>query len=178
MSAVVVSDNKLSLELIRISGIDPNTCYQCGRCSGACGFASIMQYSPAAIMRLLQLGKVEDVLSSNSLWVCTTCANCDALCPREIKFTGLISALRLMAQHTNSTHQGKAVIAAQERFMVSLRAHGRVSNPTLSAFLEDLPLAYRIVRKGRVRLWPEKIKRNQSLKNMLTAYLKQKEEHR
>jgi len=73
------------------------TCYQCGTCSGSCPAIEAMDHSPRAIMHLIQLGREEDVLSSQTPWVCASCYACVVRCPREIEITDLMASLRRLA---------------------------------------------------------------------------------
>jgi len=73
------------------------TCYQCGTCSGSCPAIEAMDHSPRAIMHLIQLGREEAVLSSQTPWVCASCYACVVRCPREIEITDLMASLRRLA---------------------------------------------------------------------------------
>jgi heterodisulfide reductase subunit C len=53
-----------------------------------------MDLSPTQVIRLIQLGKIEKILSSNTYWICSTCFNCFVGCPREINITKIMEALR------------------------------------------------------------------------------------
>lgn len=73
------------------------TCYQCGTCSGSCPAVKAMDYTPRQLIRLIQLGCQEAVLSSRTIWVCAACYACAVRCPREIEITDLMASLRRLA---------------------------------------------------------------------------------
>jgi heterodisulfide reductase subunit C len=52
-----------------------------------------MDYLPSKIIRLVQLGQ-EEALDSNTIWVCTTCFNCEVRCPRGIDVANVMESLR------------------------------------------------------------------------------------
>ena len=45
-----------------ISGQDIKNCYQCGKCSAGCPIAADMELIPNQVIRLLQLGLVDEAL--------------------------------------------------------------------------------------------------------------------
>lgn len=71
------------------------TCYQCGKCSAACPLADRMDHLPNQIMKLLQMGDDETLLHSSTPWICASCMACSAKCPRGVKITEIMEALRL-----------------------------------------------------------------------------------
>jgi heterodisulfide reductase subunit D len=75
-------------------------CYQCGTCSATCPTAYAMDYSPRALWRLVELGAHEEVLKSNTFWMCTACYSCTVRCPRDIPISESMRQLReLYIQH-------------------------------------------------------------------------------
>lgn len=76
-----------------LSGETVELCYQCGGCSSACPLTSEMDLLPSKVMRLVQLGD-EEVLKAHTFWICSTCFNCTARCPRGIDIANVMEALR------------------------------------------------------------------------------------
>ena len=66
---------------------------QCGLCSGNCPLSLYMDYTPRRLMHLSREGFKDEVLRSNSIWLCTTCYNCMVQCPKGINITHLMYAL-------------------------------------------------------------------------------------
>ncbi len=52
-----------------------------------------MDYLPSKVIRMVQLG-LEEALDSKTIWVCTTCFNCEVRCPRGIDVANVMEALR------------------------------------------------------------------------------------
>lgn len=69
-------------------------CIQCGTCSASCPTAYAMDYTPRQVWRLLQLGFAEEVLSSQTFWLCTVCAACQVRCRRGIDIKDAMVALK------------------------------------------------------------------------------------
>jgi heterodisulfide reductase subunit D len=70
------------------------SCIQCGTCSASCPTAFAMDYSPRQLWQMVRLGMKEDVLSSRTFWLCTTCKSCQVRCPRGIPITDTMIALK------------------------------------------------------------------------------------
>ena len=92
---VKISDkNEAFLKKIEeLSDVNVRLCFQCGECTSSCPLAHEMDVLPSTLMRLVQLGQ-EDVLESKAIWVCSSCFNCYARCPRDIDVAAVIETLR------------------------------------------------------------------------------------
>ncbi len=101
-SATVNSD--FVKRVAELSGVDANECYQCGKCSAGCPAAEEMDIIPSELIRLIQLGQEQDVLESNTIWVCASCFQCFTRCPKGIDFSRLAEALRYLAMGTEAEY--------------------------------------------------------------------------
>lgn len=104
-------NNPISRETIATEDIDPDfvdelvqagadrirTCIQCGTCSSVCPSGRRTAYRTRELMRKALLGLKDEVLSSQDLWLCTTCLTCLERCPRQIRTTDAIIKMRNMA---------------------------------------------------------------------------------
>jgi len=79
-----------------ISGQDLLACNQCGKCGAGCPVASALDLLPNAVIRLAQLGQ-EDVLESQTIWVCAACQTCLSRCPKNVDVPRVMEALRTIA---------------------------------------------------------------------------------
>jgi len=68
-------------------------CMQCGVCAGSCTFGPDWEHTPQKIFMMIRAGKREEVLSSHSMWLCTSCYNCMVRCPRELPITHIMHGL-------------------------------------------------------------------------------------
>ena len=85
--------NELVKKVEEISGENIYACYQCGKCSAGCPFASAMDWLPNQVIRLVQLGD-EDALKSKTIWLCASCFTCVTRCPKGVDLSKVMEALR------------------------------------------------------------------------------------
>jgi heterodisulfide reductase subunit C len=85
-------------EVEALSGIDINACLQCRKCTNGCPVAGFTSPTPSEIIKKLQLGAGEEILASEIIWVCASCATCFSRCPMEINMAEVMDALRVMAE--------------------------------------------------------------------------------
>ena len=83
-------------EIIRISGTDPKKCMKCGKCSGTCPAYDEMEFHPHQFVSMINDGKVERLMASESVYRCLTCFACAERCPRGVEPAKLIEAVRLL----------------------------------------------------------------------------------
>jgi heterodisulfide reductase subunit C len=140
-------------------------CYQCGTCTGACPVVAAggMDYTPRAIMRMLQAGMEEAVLSSQTIWTCASCYACVVRCPRDIEITDVMTQLRNVALNRGyKARQGKVY---NEGFMDIVRRHGRMYEPELVVrynlltnplnFVGLAPVGLKMILKRKLRFLPD-----------------------
>lgn len=78
-----------------------DACIQCGTCGGSCPSASAMDYTPRDIFAMVRAGMREEVLSSNTPWMCVSCYFCTVRCPQDILITDLMYTLKNMSMEAN-----------------------------------------------------------------------------
>jgi heterodisulfide reductase subunit C len=79
-----------------ISGQDLLACNQCGKCSAGCPVVAAMDLLPSQVIRMAQLG-MEEVLESETIWICASCLTCVTRCPKGVDLPRLMEALRQIA---------------------------------------------------------------------------------
>ena len=79
-----------------ISGQALLACNQCGKCSAGCPVVAAMDILPSQVIRMAQLG-MEEVLESNTIWICASCLTCVTRCPKGVDLPRLMEALRQIA---------------------------------------------------------------------------------
>ncbi len=72
-------------------------CIQCGTCTGSCQLAQDMDYTPRRIIEMVRAGLKDEVLSSKAIWYCASCYSCTVRCPKDIKVTEVMYALRALS---------------------------------------------------------------------------------
>ncbi|HEY3389525.1 MAG TPA: 4Fe-4S dicluster domain-containing protein, partial [Prolixibacteraceae bacterium] len=82
-----MNQEDLSFKVRQITGVNVRECYQCGKCTAGCPVGERMDLRPSVVMRMLQSGDTaseEEILRSNSIWLCLTCETCYSRCPMEL----------------------------------------------------------------------------------------------
>ena len=104
---------RLSAEMVRsesvrkieeTSGQNLLACYQCGKCSAGCPAADSMDLLPSQVVRLAQLGLIEQILRSQSVWYCAACLSCAARCPKGVDLARIMEAVRRMMLDVQGDH--------------------------------------------------------------------------
>ncbi|MBL7064983.1 MAG: 4Fe-4S dicluster domain-containing protein [Anaerolineae bacterium] len=94
---IQISINKVRGPFVRqveeISGQELLACNQCGKCSAGCPVVAAMDILPSQVIRMAQLG-MEEVLESNTIWICASCLTCVTRCPKGVDLPRLMEALR------------------------------------------------------------------------------------
>jgi Fe-S oxidoreductase len=62
-------------------------CLQCGTCSGVCPFGYLMDYPPGLMVATLRAGLFDQVLDTDTVWMCVSCYACTQECPAKIPLT-------------------------------------------------------------------------------------------
>ncbi|MEE9614538.1 MAG: 4Fe-4S dicluster domain-containing protein [Thermodesulfobacteriota bacterium] len=92
-------------QLERMTGEEVRDCYQCGNCSGGCPVSFEMEIAPSQVIRFLQLGKLEEVMRANTMWVCVGCLQCYSRCPKSVSAAKLLEGLRQMVLRKGENHK-------------------------------------------------------------------------
>jgi Fe-S oxidoreductase len=92
--SLVLNDERWE-ELIELTGGAATICYQCGVCTAVCPWGAIREETVAirTLMRQAQLGLPD---GREALWLCATCAQCEAYCPRGVNIADVIRGLRYL----------------------------------------------------------------------------------
>ena len=91
-----MSMNKVTREdILRISGVNPMKCMQCGKCSGTCPSYDEMEYHPNEFVAMVRKGQIEELMASKSIYKCLSSFACVERCPRNVEPAKLVEAIRL-----------------------------------------------------------------------------------
>lgn len=154
-------DPAFTREVEKRSGQDVATCYQCGNCTAGCPAGFVYDRQVSQIMRGVQLGLREQVLSAASLWYCLSCSMCSLRCPNNIDVAAVMETLRHMARE-----EGHVTVPEVEKFWLSfldtVRAFGRTYEiGTMALYMiralkltTDLDLAPAALQKSKLPFIP------------------------
>jgi quinone-modifying oxidoreductase subunit QmoC len=102
-------------------------CMQCGVCAGSCPLGNAWEHTPQKLFMMIRAGKREAVLTSESMWMCTSCYNCIARCPRKLPITHIMHGLAHYAHRLGMAPKGQPTLAVAKLFWKNLAKTGRVN---------------------------------------------------
>lgn len=150
-------------------------CYQCGKCSAGCPISFQMDYLPNQIIRMVQLGMEEQVLTSRTIWLCASCLTCTARCPREIDLAGIMDYLRRLAYKKHIVPKEETEIPLFNKvFLWNIESFGRLYEMGLigmfnllsGEFFKDILLAPKMFLKQKIGLFPLRTKNIKEVKEI------------
>lgn len=166
--------HEVSLKTAGVSHLE--MCIQCGTCGGSCPSAMDMEHTPRMLFAMLRAGMRDEVLRSNTPWICVSCYHCVVRCPQEVHIADVMYTLKSMAikakLYSDSTapHFSQTFVDMVESFGRSFEL-GLASRHYLRHFPLRLPgmmpMGLGMVMKGRMKLMSKKIRQMEQLKAIL-----------
>ncbi|MBZ0093723.1 MAG: 4Fe-4S dicluster domain-containing protein [Burkholderiales bacterium] len=133
MSDMTYHNNFLKEVEERVEGGDwVKMCMQCGVCSGSCPLGPAWAHPPQEIFMMIRAGKREEVLSSDSMWMCTSCYQCIVRCPRKLPITHIMHGLAHLAYREGLSPKNQPTQQFSKLFWDNLVKTGRVNEMKLS----------------------------------------------
>jgi quinone-modifying oxidoreductase subunit QmoC len=123
-------------------------CMQCGVCAGSCPLGPHWEHTPQKLFMMIRAGQREAVLTSDSMWMCTSCYNCVVRCPRKLPITTIMHGLAAHAHHLKLAPKMQPTRDFSLRFFNNFSRAGRVNELklTLGLYFKDGLVAG--IRKG------------------------------
>jgi heterodisulfide reductase subunit C len=168
--------------VVQESGENLLACYQCQKCSAGCPVAYAMDVLPNQIIRMVQFGLRERVLSSNTIWVCASCYTCSVRCPNDIDIAKIMDVLRHIALKSKVKPAEKDIPIFHSVFLDSIKSKGRIHELGLiwqyktktRDFMKDAALGWKMFRKGKIKLFPSKFGGGREIKGIFSRFEKEK----
>ena len=153
-------------------------CYQCGKCTAGCPLSDIFEYKPNQIIRLVQSGKIDSIIKSNSIFLCLSCEICSSRCPQDIHIATIMNFIRNEAWRAGR-FKIKSIARFYRTFLGIVGRTGRSFEPGLLMTLNllsgrlfnDMDLALDILKKRKIRLLPEFIKGRKDITKTIKKYM-------
>ncbi len=154
-------------------------CIQCGTCSAACPVSHYMDYTPRKIIQMVREGFKTEVLNSSTVWLCASCYACTVECPKGIKITDVMYALKREAISGGYHHKNFPASVLASNFFSQVLNNGRNSegplllkmylktNPIM--LFKNMKLGIKLWLRGRISMKTERIKDKKALKKLLQS---------
>jgi quinone-modifying oxidoreductase subunit QmoC len=112
-------------------------CMQCGLCSGSCPthFQDGWVHGPQEIFMMIRAGKRDEVLSTPSMWMCTSCYNCYVRCPRTVPVTHVMHGIAEYAYRLGRSPKNQPTQHLSSTFWNNCTQNGRVNEVKLTQSL-------------------------------------------
>jgi len=170
--------NTIRHELVTI--VEPNIyyCYQCGKCTAGCPLSDVYEYQPNEVIRLIQLDKIASILNANSVYLCASCEICSSRCPQEVDIAAVMNYLRIKSWHYRQ-FKLSSIANFYGIFLRIVKIFGRSFEPLLilslnllnKNFFNDFDIAVKILKKRKIKLIPEFVKKRSDVSQIIKKYL-------
>jgi len=162
--------SNFALEVQRRSGENVFRCYYCQKCTVGCPTAFAMDYQPAQVLKMIQLGMREPLLKSSAPWLCVGCETCGTRCPNGIRLAPVMDTLKYMALEAGYTPPETMIYALHRAFLDSIKLFGRVHETTMlaeyalrsknifSLVRSNIDVGIALLLKGKMPILPERVK--------------------
>jgi len=136
--------------------------------------AEHMDLGPSKVMRYLQLGLMDKVLESDTIWLCASCYTCATRCPNKINITHVMDALRQEAIRLGRARSKENIRRFHELFLDSVRKHGRTYESMLLAkyareqgeLMKNAGLGMAMFFKGKMGIFPRNVADRKGVKKL------------
>jgi heterodisulfide reductase subunit C len=140
-------------------------CYHCRCCGGGCPFIEAFDLAPNAVIRLVQLGLIDEALASRTIWTCVACNTCSMECPMAIDIPAVMDDLRHLAIARGIQPAEPDVAAFHQAVLDSIGRHGRTHKLEIMmhyklktrTWLQDWQKGLAMLAKRKLDLTPSRI---------------------
>ncbi len=167
-------DSNLAKEVEEKAHTKASSCFQCLKCSSGCPLSYEMDYLPAQVIRMVNLGLRDEVLKSRTIWVCASCETCTTRCPNNIDIAHVMDTLREISLRSGKAEAEGNMRRFHEAFLSAIKTWGRVHELQMIGtyklktrrFMEDSDLGLEMFKRGKIKLIPEPIKGRKAVRKL------------
>jgi len=164
-------------KVVERSGTDIRRCFHCQSCGGGCPVCQAMTYRPNGVIRLLQLGRVQETLQSSDIWFCIGCNTCSMACPQAIDIAAFMDVMRQMALEEGVPPAEPDILSFHREVVGSIHKYGRTYKLEIMMryklrqfdMFSDLDLGLKMLAKRKLDLLPSKISDQRVIKRIFEA---------
>ena len=158
-----------------------NCCIQCATCTAACPAIDYMDAGPRKLIGMIRAGLRDEVLDSNTYWVCASCFACSTHCPKGIKPSELMYVMKRYSLWKNRFRKDLISPEFSRLFVRTIAKTGKsyeagyapafIFEGGLAALLREMQWGMKLLAKGRLALIPSRIKRLKKFRQMLSRVI-------
>jgi heterodisulfide reductase subunit C len=136
-----------------------------------------MDYTPRRLMNMVREGFKNEVLHSQTVWLCTSCYSCTVNCPAGIHITDVMYALKRLAIKEGTHPRRFPIPTLAQEFLKNIRRTGRNNELAVVVglalrtnplkLLKMGPIGLKLLRTGRISIGGEKVREPQALADLL-----------
>lgn len=179
------SGKDLVKQITRETGVRLHECYQCGKCSAGCPMAHAMDLMPREVVHYMQLGMMDEVLRSRTIWLCASCHTCVERCPNDIDIPSLIEKARQEAK-ARGTVAVREVDLFNDIFMENVKLFGKsqevilegLYNVTTGNFIQDMENVPHMLSHKLIGIRPLTVRDRGAVTKIIKATMKNKKKKR
>lgn len=168
----------------RIDGAPIQRCYHCRKCTAGCPMAFAMEHSLDKVVRMIQMGRRDEVLKSGTIWLCVSCETCITRCPNEVDIARMMDVLREIAIEEGFAAKEKNILNLHQAFLSGIKSHGRINEPLMIAeyklrsgdLFSDLGMGLDLFMKGKLALLAPRTKDMSNVRSIFKKAKKKKKE--
>lgn len=154
-----------------LAGVKAGACFGCKKCSNGCPLTFAMDLHPYQVVRYLQLGQIERLERSRTIWLCASCQTCLTRCPNQVDLPRLMDFLKETVARRGEAVAEERTLLFHRLFLKGVAKRGRVFEGELMAgyllktggalgpeALANARLGLTMFSKGRLKLLPARTK--------------------
>ena len=172
MKRTKVEDDQMTRVIEAECGFE--ACYGCGKCTSGCPVAEQMDITPHQMMRLLQLGEIEDLLVAAAPWQCVCCQTCFARCPNKVDIPTALAQIRSEALERGMTANAGNIPFFDDLLLGMIERSGRVNDGMMAfryqlhagGLLNDWRIGLKMFRVGKMKLRVPGVEDRESIKKL------------
>jgi heterodisulfide reductase subunit C len=161
----------------RVSGQQVESCYHCHTCTAGCPVSADMQYGPDRILRMIELGFRQRVLSASDIWLCAGCETCAARCPNEIEVARVMDTLRQLSLAEGLSPALPRIPLFHRVYLQVIKTLGRSHEASMLVLYKllsrdlfsDLDSGLALILRGKIPLIPKPTKQAAAVQRLFEA---------
>jgi heterodisulfide reductase subunit C len=157
-----------------------STCYQCQKCTNGCPMTFAMDILPHRVIHQIQLGLIDELIASDTIWVCASCETCTARCPNDIDIAHIMDTLRHLSIKKGVKSSQKQASIFHKAFLSNIKSLGRIHEITMAidftlksagfkGLLKQSQYGMNMIFKGKMKLIPRRSASTKDLKEIFRA---------